>query len=104
MSSTPPRIKLHFYPNYSTFGYWWKEIAFVPPIGTGVVPFEDTEGLDWEWYHDAVIVSDAMYFVEINLLCVLTDISGDWDFMPPEGFCEAMLRAGWVRGNATAWT
>ena len=99
----PPRIKLHFDPNISTFGYWWKEIAFVPPEGTGVVLFEDIEGLDWSWDHDAVKVFYATYFVERNLVCVQTKTEGDWNFTPPEGFDEAMRNAGWNRGDAKAW-
>ncbi len=99
----PPRIKLHFDPNYSTFGYWWKEIAFIPPIGTGVVPFDDVDDLDWSWDHDTVKVSHSTYFADRHLLCIGTDVEGDWDFTPPVGFDEAMRNAGWTRGDAMAW-
>jgi hypothetical protein len=99
----PPRIKLHFDPNYSTFGYWWKEIAFIPAEGTGVIPFEEADGLDWCWDHDTVKVWYSTFFAQGNLVCVQTKVSGDWDFMPPDGFDDAMRRAGWNRGDAMAW-
>lgn len=99
-----PRIKLHFDPHYMTFGYWWVEVPHLPAIGSHLIPFEnDQEGLDWEWGHDCVKVESHLWFVERGLVCVGLKVDGNWGFEPPEGFDEAMIRAGWTKGDAEAW-
>lgn len=99
-----PRIKLHFDPSYNTFGYWWKEISFIPPEGTGIMPFENVDGMDWWWEHDSVEAWYSTFFVERNLVCVQTQVKGNWNFTPPEGFDDAMRKAGWIRGDEMAWS
>jgi hypothetical protein len=100
-----PRIKLHFDPNFDTFGYWWIEVSHLPAIGAYVIPFEnDQEDIDWEWDYDCVEVVSHLFFVERALVCVFLKVDGDWNFDPPTGFDEAMLRAGWKKGDAGAWS
>lgn len=97
-----PRVKLHF--DYH-FGFWWIEVEHIPAVGSFVIPFEnDQDGLDWEWDHDCVKVDEHLWFLERGLVCVSLRVERGFDYDPPEGFDEAMMRAGWVKGDAEAWS
>ena len=95
-----PRVKMHLDMD---FGYWWIEVTHIPAIGSFVIPFEDNSEIPWEWHFDCVKVEGHLWFVEKGLVCVLLSVDAEWDDKP-EGFDEAMLRAGWKKGDAEAWS
>ena len=97
----PFRIKLHI----KFFGYWWKQIDFVPPQGTLVVPLDSDflERLDWDLDLDSFTVHYTIFLAEKNLACVETGTKRIFDGDPPLGFDKAMVESGWTKGDALAW-
>lgn len=100
---TQPRIKLHLDMG-AKFGYWWLEVSHLPAVGSYVVPFDtDSSDIDWEWDHDSVRVVNHLLLVENNLVAVSLKSDGPWEFSPPKGFRDAMIREGWSCGDDEAW-
>ena len=96
-----PRVKLIFIPGNQ---FWWKEIGFIPEIGSFVVPFSETRG--WAWDHDSVVVVDHVYFFEENLVCVTVRDPALHESEVELGndFFDAMENAGWKFGDDGAWS
>jgi hypothetical protein len=101
----PPRVKIHLESGLKGINYWWIEVSLLPPVGSHIIPFDnDQEDLDFEWDHDEVSVTSHLWFIQRNLVAVFVDIDRPIDEQSAEDFCKGMLRAGWVRGDAEAWS
>ena len=99
-----PRVKLHLdLYGVRKWSYWWIEIQHIPPSGSFVVPFNDCE--EWNWLQNEFKVDDQIYYPERDLVCVFLRHERDLDLQiePPGGFDEAMIRAGWTKGDREAW-
>lgn len=81
---------------------WWKEVLFVPPVGMGVVPFDEESLEDWAFEHDDIIVEGYTFMAEQSVLVVSTKNSLE-EIEIPDGFGDAMKRAGWIQSDRELW-
>lgn len=83
----------------------WKPVAFLPPIGMDIVPFDDGEELEWEWEHDDVKVTSYTFFAERSLVVATCRLTRPEFFEPNDAFWRGMIRAGWKReaSHSSQW-